>query len=280
MRNYKTMIPFKETFENQQAFFRKHLINTNNPGFYDDSNFLKLEQLNPAILNNYASFVKQRKYDENYVKMVEEKLPIICNILHEELLKEKRQGACIDMSMALSRILESEKIWNYAVKGSLTITFSKGSFIGTKYFWTIDQGEFAAAHAWLVVPPFNIVDLAIKEQPYKDQEKKYLPDTILQKQTKLSEVDLEDIIEPNILLDLKKIYRNNTVKIMSHISENMTQFSHFFVPEIFEKQDTKFKYTPVGIAAPDVLLEDLTGLKLNGMYPQQIYKELIKPKLK
>ena len=64
------------------------------------------------------------------------------------------------------------------------------------------------------------------------------------------------------------------------ISENMTQFSHFFVPEIFENQDTKFKYTPVGIAAPDVLLEDLTGLKLNGMYPQQIYKELIKPKLK
>jgi hypothetical protein len=274
------MIPFKETFESQQAFFIKHSIRTNNPGFYDDSNFLELEYSNPAILNNYASFVKQQKYDENYLKMVEEKLPIICNILYEELLKDKRQGACIDMSMALSRILEREKIWNYAVKGSLTITFPKESGIRTKYFWTIDQGEFAAAHAWLVVPPFKIVDLSIKEQPYKQQEKQFLPDTILQKQTKISEVDLKDVIEPNILLYLKKINQNNNAKIMSLISNDMTEFLRFFVPEIFENKDTIFKYTPVGIAAADVLLEDLTGLKLSGMYPQQIYEELIKPKLR
>ena len=60
---------------------------------------------------------------------------------------EGRLGACIDLSMVLSRILDAEGIWNYVVKGSLTLTFPRSVQPGPIYFWPIDEGDFQAGQA-------------------------------------------------------------------------------------------------------------------------------------
>jgi hypothetical protein len=271
-----------DLFENYQAhldYFIAKGIEVSCPGFYDDERFVKLEQINPNLLNNYASFVNQMTFDNDYLAKAETIIKTTATLLNGELKTDGRQGACIDASMALSRILEKEGIWNYQVKGSLTIEFPQSTNLRKRFFWSVAHGNYNAAHSWIVAPPFKIVDLTVRQQPYKHGEKPFLPDVILKKETKVATLELEDIIEPGLLEALKKGLRNDKAKIMNAISPNLLPFTSRFRPEIFDERGLNFKYLPTGVIAPDLPFEKATSLKLNGLYGIEIYDQVIKPQL-
>jgi hypothetical protein len=128
------MADFTDSFEIVNTDLINKGVDCNNPGFYDHPNFLKVEAQFPEFLNNYARFVQQRHYDDDYLERARREIPVIARVLYEELLRDGRQGACVDMSGVLSRILEREGLWNFAVKGSLTVSFPRGSGMGDRYF--------------------------------------------------------------------------------------------------------------------------------------------------
>ena len=119
----------------------------------------------------------------------------------------------------------------------------------------------------------------------------YLPNTVtskqftqrtkhyLKKDTKLSTLELDDIVEPTILSFFHRQYGENKTKIVSAISPNLQSFSNHFKPETLEEDGVIFKYSPTGILAPDLPFEQATSLKLNGQYGIDIYKNIIKPQL-
>ncbi len=164
--------------------------------FYDSLEFLQHEQVNPRFLEAYAEYVKEKKYSSEYFKRAAKEIPYIAKILNEELRKDGRLGACIDVSLVLGRILEREGFWNYLTKGSLTIDFPSESKIQTKYFWSVDNGDFESGHTWIVAPPFNVIDIALKRQVYKENEQDYLTNTILNTENNFTKVEEIDIISP------------------------------------------------------------------------------------
>ena len=87
--------------------------------------------------------------------------------LHAELVGYERLCACVDISEILFQLLEQEKIWSCCIKGSLTITFPRKAGIDTTYFWSVDHGNFVAGHAWLSAPPYKVVDISVRQQPYR-----------------------------------------------------------------------------------------------------------------
>jgi hypothetical protein len=265
---------YTENLQSQYKYFSEKGIDISKPGFYDDPIFLELERQNPSLLNNYASLIKQTIFDAEYLTRVEEKIIKLASVLYRELEKDGRQGACIDLSTVLSRMLDKEGIWNYVSKGSLTITFPAGSGLNKKFFWTIDSGEYTAAHAWITAPPFQIIDLAIKQQPYKYNEKSFLPDMILQKAVDDTELDLTDLVEPTILNYLKLKTRGNKDLMLINVGPNLKPFSEFFRPVTFTLNGVQLKYTPTGIAASDVPLEQISSLKLNGKFGIDIYNSI------
>jgi hypothetical protein len=263
----------------QEAFFKSLDINITEPGFYDDPNFISVERHNVSILKNYAKFVRSRDYDNEYLAESERKIKIITSILHGELVRDGRLGACIDMTAVLSRILDLEGIWNYPQSGSMTITFPPEKKMPSRHFWTIEDGPFVAAHAWLSAPPFKIIDLTLKQQPYRHNETAFLPDMILQKDTSNEKIELLDLVETNILRQMYLIHRNKSLPILKRIDKNLPTFTKTFKPDVFSIDGIKFKYTPIGISFSELPLEKTTSLKLNGRYGQEIYNTLIKPNL-
>lgn len=273
------MLDINASYQSHQDYFNSHKIDSSYPGFYDDRKFLQLEGQNPSLLSNYASFIDQKPFDKDYLGNAEKTVRKIATLLNQELQKDGRQGACIDVSMALGRMLEKEGIWNYQMKGSLVITFPHYTGIPKKHFWPVDQGNYIAAHAWVVAPPFRIADVAIRQQPYKQNEKNLLPEIILQKKTAYSMLVLDEIISPSLLPMFKTQYRNNKNQILNAISTDLIAFSQRFKPEIFEIAGINYKYSGTGITAPDGPFEKATSLQLNGRYGMAIYQDIIKPQL-
>lgn len=248
-------------------------------GFYDSPEFMAIEKSIPSFLESYAKFVLERNYSKEYIAKAQSEIPFITRILNEELKKDGRLGACIDMSIALSRILEKEGYWNYITKGSLTINFAKKLGINPKYFWSIDFGDFQAGHSWIVAPPFSVVDSSLGQQPFKEGENKYLADFICSQSDRTESIKEIDVMSPDAsrFLDINGIKENR----LEACKPNMNSFLKIFKPIVHkENEDFSLKYVTTAISAPDQPLEKVGTLKLSGKLAVEIYNELIIPKLK
>ena len=120
-----TMTNFNAPFAEIERDFLVRQIPLNSPGFYDHPSFMEVERGNPSYLNNYARFVHDRQRTPAYDEHVRQTVPIVARVFHEHLKANGRLGACVDISGVLSRALEMEGVWNFVVKGSLTIEFPR-----------------------------------------------------------------------------------------------------------------------------------------------------------
>lgn len=248
-------------------------------GFYDSPRFITIEKEKPSFLESYAQFVLERTYSTEYIEKAALEIPFITKILNEELKKDGRFGACIDMSIALSRILEKEGYWNYLAKGSLTIKFPLELKMNSKYFWSFDFGDFQAGHAWIVAPPFTVIDSAIRQQDFKEGEENHISDTICSKSLKTDTIIEIDVMSPDASkhLEMNGVQRNKIVACKPDIYS----FIKIFKPIIhITENNVSYKYVTTGISAPDKPLEEVGTLNLNGKLAIEIYNEIIIPKLK
>ncbi len=273
------MNPFTSTYEDLAEDFRCRGISFDLPGFCDDPSFFEVERGVPNYLNHYAAFIAKRPYDANYLSRAQVIIDNAVSLLHAELVEHGRLGACVGMSEILFRILEQKKIWSCCIKGSLTITFPRKTGIDTSYFWSADHGNFVAGHAWLYAPPYTVVDISVKQQPYRGNEAKYIPDRILTTDTRPVIVNDEDIISPPVRMDLSAY----GVPPHQHLKEVAP-----LIPDIFEAfpavsvpglKGSSLKYSPVAIHAPEDKLPYLENMLFQGLTPWQLYHSQFAGKL-
>lgn len=245
------------------------------PGFYNNQNFISQERRDPKYLEEYARFVRDKPYSDDYLEKAAQTIPHICSILHDELVRDGAHGACVNMSIALSKILESEGFWNYIVKGALTIKFPTESKITPSYFWPVDQGNFDAGHAWVVAPPFSVIDLTVKQQPYQRGEFDYIPDFILSDTKDTDTIQIEDIYS----LETRRYFGLMKETQLKNIDPEVHRIAKDFIPRKIIHDRTILKYTTVGISMSDGDMKDITGFSLNGNSVETMYKHIIKPAL-
>lgn len=265
------MNPFCTTYEDLAEDFRCRGISFDLPGFCDDPSFFEVERDNPHYLNHYAAFIAKRPYDPNYLARAKVIIDNAVSLLHAELVEHGRLGACVDISEILFRILEQEKIWSCCIKGSLTITFPRKAGISTRYFWSVDHGNFVAGHAWLRAPPYTVVDISVRQQPYQGNQAKYIPDRILTTNTRPVIVDVEDIVSPSARMELLAY----GVPPHQHLREVAP-----LIPDIFDSfpavavsglKGSSLKYSPVAIHVPEDKLPYMENMMFRGLTPWQLY---------
>lgn len=265
--------------KNLEKLFSDLNINYSNIGFYDSPEFIACEERNYRFLEKYGEFILKRDYSSEYIEKASFEIPYIASMMNEILREDKRLGACVDISGGLHRILEKEGFWSYIVKGSLTIEFPPILKVTNKHFWTLDNSnrDFLAAHAWIVAPPFNIIDISVKQQPYKDNASNYLPDIICSKSTKIASYTEEDIATPSVIKELQESgYFTNYMELYK---DNWNEFKTIFKAIEHNEDNLLFKYIPTAITVPIEPLEDLQGYKPTGKSFMEIYEDIIKPKL-
>ncbi len=268
--------------KNLEQLFSHHKIDSAKPGFYDDPAFMAAEKDDPLFLENYARFVDTRTFSPEYLTLAKVEIPLIASICQQELVADGRLGACIDIGMILSRILEHEGFWNYQVKGSVTVKFPQTSGIGNRYFWSYDviphgQQSFAAAHSWIVTPPFTVVDVAIRQQPYK-RGRELLPDMVLSDNATGAKVTIDDVFSPDIIAfaRAKQVPKS---KIARTYAPHWLQFSQDFPGTEVTIGEIRLVYIPVAIGAPDLPFEKMNGAHFNGRLGIEIYNDLVVPAL-
>lgn len=272
------MISYSSNYKSILANFQRHNIPTELPGFYNHHNFLNLEIMNSEYLLNYCRFVNTKNYTEDYLNRARIEIPVIVEILYNELIKDGRIGACVDISMGLSKILEKEGYWNYIAAGSLILNFPQDSGINPLYFWHINNSDTSAAHAWVVAPPFTVIDISLKQQAYPQNVLDYLPSYVITDKYSTCKVDVNDIIAPEVQEELR-LQKIKPKQMIASIDSDFSEKLRIFPPHIEMYNEMNIKYITCKGAAPDEELENIKSLCLNGLYSSDIYHRKIRPRL-
>ena len=278
-RHKHIMPPFTASLAAIESDFVARSIPVNHPGFYDHPNFMQVERDNPAYLNNYARYVDARPRSVEYEAHVRKVAPVIAEHFYQKLLANGRLGACVDISGLVSRALEREGIWNFAVKGSLTMTFPSKSNIPPQYFYSIDQGSFTAGHAWVAAPPLFIIDVAIRLQPFQYTQANYLPPIVCSDSNTLALGNAIDIVAPEIRAHFAA-HGVSEKNLLRTISPQTVPFLKTFPARLIKSGDVSLKYVPVAVGAPDVPFEEMKVMYFDGKTGYEVYRDEIAAKLR
>ncbi len=247
-------------------------IDTSKPGFHDHPRFLAVEREDGEFFNTYAAFVHQRAYQPDYLARARAVVPTVARILYEQLVAEGRLGACVDLSMALARILERLGIWSYMVKGALTIEYPKSARLANTHFCPINEAGISG-HVWVAAPPFRVIDLTIKRQPYASLRTPiYLPDFVLAEKGGACSPTVYDLCDP---VDGQMPPSGFHFEVVPHLRPMLRMF-----PGLEVKHDqTQCRYFTCAPSASNEALEDINNQTWAGRSAAAIYHELVVPAL-
>lgn len=230
-------------FDAKVNLFSSNGISIKRPEFYNDSKFLELERHNPTILEDYAEYVNLRPRNGEYEEYTRSVIEIAGEILYQELIKDASPGRCADVAGTLLKIIERFGIWAYIINGSLRIDFPPGSPQRSVYFWVVDVamegGKFG--HAWLVAPPFIVIDLTVRQQGMASWANKLAAGSI------------------------------------SGIQSREVRFLATFPASKIGFQSVGLYYVPYSIRIPDGRLEDYRTWKWSGRYALELFNNVIEP---
>jgi len=251
-------------------------IDLSRPGFYDEPTFLAAEREDPTLLEAYAAHVDALALDAGYIHRAEETIRRTASFLVDELRADGRKGACVDMSMTLSRFLERQGIWNYIVKGACSLTFGRETGIKPKHFWPITVGPSAsvAAHVWVKAPPFKVLDLTLPFQPYSAGEERYLLEPILATDGQLVDAVLEDLLDPSARrLLAERLKRPLRLEDVGALDSALLDRCRSLGGVVVALPQVNVKYVACATSAPDASLERSRNLCLRGRYPIDLWNE-------
>lgn len=227
------------------------------------------------MLEAYADFVEDREYGDEYLSSAKAAIERTARFLFERLVADGRKGACVDASCVLSRFLERQGVWNYVVKGALTIVFPPGANLKPRHFCPImaTGNPAVAGHAWVCAPPFRVVDLTVALQPYEHGEEHYLGDMLLEEAGVPVSVTAADLFDPNPAYHLR--YGRPFPSLDDAKRECPALFKRidrYGALEVTRGQ-TCLRYFATAISASDTPLETARNLQLSGKWPIDLWQD-------
>jgi hypothetical protein len=264
------------TLPELEKLFSSHHIDFSNPGFYDLPEFLAVERTDNQFLDKYAEYVDRKHHAPEYLDRVRTFVPQLASFVHKALLREGRLGACIDVSGMVSRILDKEGIWSYAVAGGLTIEFPRESALSSSHFGVIGGESKIAAHMWIRVPPFAVLDITLSAQPWDSKRRQFLDGFVLAEESKPTRatvkqlVDMSEINRFRVFAD-REITMKDVKARIPHAFLFMERFHAFSV----EFGPVSLAYAPTKISATEEKLEGMQVPELNGLSPIQLYRAFL-----
>lgn len=268
------MIKNSVKYEDLIKDFESRNIPFDTPGFYDHPNFIQVEEKNASFLCNYAKFVHERPRQEEYDKFVQHSVPIVANTYQQKLIGANAKPDT-SIPALISKALEKIGIWNYVVKGSLLIDFPHDSGIDTKHFWSIVESGFTTAHAWVVAPPFYVIDIILNLHNFTEDESDFIPDVIYSEASKIIKPEVEDIISPEACQKVKNhnLPRSEYFAVLSPQTE---KFINIFPSRQVIADKIKINYIPVCEFAADLPFEQMRTPNFNGRTGHDIFENEIK----
>ncbi|EEA94901.1 hypothetical protein [Pseudovibrio sp. JE062] len=266
------------TLNELEKQFIKHDIPTSKIAFYNHDNFLRAESKNQSFLELYGAFVRMRKRDADYDKYVRRVVPIVAQQLARETLSDGQKGACVDVALMFTKILEELGVWSYSIQGALKIT--NPELPTPTHFWMFDEDPIPG-HVWVVAPPYEIIDITLQAQPYQRQEANLVPRILLSEGGKRITPKSTDFFEPSLLDRHHQMIGGKIASIHEQTHPSIMSAVKFFPSWLIKEGKTQLRYATAGISLSDAPnLNALKSRTWNGRYASAILEDLVRPALK
>jgi hypothetical protein len=271
------MALYTGTFDSIRAEFLRRGIPIDRPGFYDHPAFLRLKAEDPEALAAYARYVLDQPYAPEYLAFAENAIRVVCDVLYRELILDGRLGACIDLSMALSRILDKLGVWNFMVNGAVTTVYPVESGLSNGYYWPVHKSSAQAGHAWVCAPPFRVIDMTIGRQPTDFHPHDYVPDFVYAREASDFPVYIDDICSEDVRADMAARGTSLDLEGLFREHPRLRAFFAAFPGSLYSHNGALYEFIPVDTLEPIGPLEAITDLCLSGRFGHQIWDEKIAP---
>lgn len=264
--------------EELESFFSALGIDCGQIAFYNQAAFKAAEQKQPTLFQRYAEFVEARSYDAGYLARARQMIPKIAAYLHAELAKDGQEGACVDCSLALSKILERVGIWNYVAAGSVTVEFDPQTRLPTQHWPHMRGSEQAVGHAWISAPPFRVIDLTIGQQRNAERIRPHLPDMIVAEDCEpVAEVRLDDLMHPDLQLRILSEYGGlPTIHQVMERKPEIANLLRTFRPFAVRREPIFAKYFPCCMTALEEPFEAVQSACFSRRFLPALFDDLVR----
>ncbi|KAA0141022.1 hypothetical protein FYZ48_07045 [Gimesia chilikensis] len=248
--------------------------------FYNHQSFITAEQHNPFLLETYCEYVASQKYSQEYLERSRRVVPLVADYLYGELKQDGKLGACLDFVQSAMKIYERLGIWCSTMAGSLTIEFDPATKQQPRYwahFFDAPEGSNAAGHAWLMVPPFHVIDMTIGLQQNTADIQQYLPEFVLEETVgPVAGVALEDILDQDLMTQARMARSpvptiHQLMKLHPNIARMLTKFPPFSV----KCEQATLKYFPCRTGALIEKFEDVKTHCFSGQTVPELFTAMM-----
>ncbi len=192
-----------KTYRELRSQFEQLGLPVEKPGFCNDPAFLAAEASYPDLLDDYARYVALRP-----VAGVDETRRAIiraADFIHAALVRDGRTGACVDASCLLSEFLNRLDVWSFVRKGGASV-YSTSLPPAHMAPVMVTANKASTGHAWVVAPPFSIVDLTIGLQPYSSALQSLVPrgEYLRVERARAATAELDDLVEREAIAEMRR----------------------------------------------------------------------------
>jgi hypothetical protein len=195
------------TLTELEALFTARGIDFGAPGFYDSPAFLAVERSDNRFLERYAEYVDRQQYTPEYLERARTMVSRVASFVYRHLMEDGRLGACIDVSGMVSRMLDLEGIWSYAVGGGVSVNCPAGSRIPSAHFGVVGGASQVAAHMWVRIPPFAVLDITLPAQPRRAECQPFYPSFLIEEESRPSPATVEQMFDMDELQRVTALLR-------------------------------------------------------------------------
>jgi hypothetical protein len=269
--------------QNLPELFRALDIDFSKPGFYDTPAFGAAERRDPSFLAKYADFVDGRAMSPEEISHARVIVPKAAQFLFERLAQAQHLDACANASMALSRFLERQGVWNYVVKGALTVSFADDTGSPPVHIAPIGMKRSShpdafPGHAWVCAPPFRVVDVTVAlQKPYTPAARAILGDFFVAAETvQPATPAADDLFDSECVAEYR--HRRGSGPTLRDVTDynprlldKIKRYGAFLVT----RDRVALKYVGYDMTAPGEPLEDPTVQPLGGKRPIELYHDFV-----
>lgn len=235
-------------------------IDTTEFGFYDHPCFLEQERRNPEFLEKYARWVSLRPRDEAYDAHVRSIVPRITQILASAFRTDSLEGCCKAAASMLVPMLNRLGVWSYGVEGSAIFNLESQNHSRQLYIVdTKDTPDSMLGHAWVIAPPFRIVDASLAFQHWGDDPvARHVPEfLVVENGAEEIEPTLDDIVSHG--LRREQMQREGFVDTNLHrrLAPNLSTYRSFAPSLEVSVGELKIRYCPTAIKITDTPLDQI-----------------------
>ena len=142
----------------------------------------------------------------------------------------------------------------------------------------LDEGNFVASHAIVVAPPFGVVDVTVKHQPYPPDIATLVPDIVIADRFERTTWTTDDLASPDRQMAVRAL-RIRFEDYLKRTEPQMLDVMSVLPARLVRARGVELKYVLVAIGGFVEQLEELTGYQPCGRTAIEIFKADVLPKL-